>query len=197
MSTGHDVPPAVDRADFLIRIRAVAVVTLGYGLVQLAHHANFMFGAGVWWRSASSAEAYVDVAMQLSNLALALLMVVAAAALVRWQSWSRRALIPWAVLAVVLGLCSAIDGILGYGRYLRVTTQSDNPPLWRAASSHLFWWLRFSAYPVLVFLILRQEDVARLFSRAATGGFEVVLPRRCQRQPMMPRARAAAKLLTR
>ena len=50
----------------------------------------------------------------------------------------------------------------------------NNQPVWQMMLWQLLWWIGQSFFPLLMWLILRQPEVANQFARVQGGGFEVV-----------------------
>ena len=154
-------------------IRIVAGVMLSYAIFEIVQTLSYQLlqqGSRAPLRS-------VERALQFANLGARMLLAVAAAGMLKWRPWSRSAMICWTVLVVAGQFASHAYWFVAYASTMSTATtqmRTINQPVWQMMLWQLLWWIGQSFFPLLMWLILRQPEVANQFARVRGGGFEVV-----------------------
>ena len=176
MSDSAQPATAAEPADFLHRaIRIVATIVLAYAGLQLAQYVVALFTDGAWWGYFVGSYRWIDRAIQLSRFGVIALLLAGAIGMLRWRPWSRPAVMLGMLLLVLVSFATYVLHLVKYAQDLSTApTQPANAPVWRMALGYIFWFAESTIFPLLVWLILRQPQVARLFEHARSGGFEVV-----------------------
>ncbi len=169
--------PAAESRTFLHRVlRWLAILALGYGLLQVvtltlfAATQDFPFDR-YWMRDRRAA-----LALSLVHIASVVLLLAGAWGLLRWKSWARVGLFVWAALVILLGLVRAI-GSTAY--FIRETTAMTQPSF-QGNIGFLIWnsfhfWVENCALPIVFIVVLHQPEVAKLWARRRSpGGFDVI-----------------------
>jgi hypothetical protein len=178
VTTASSSSPPTDQPQFVHRVvRILAVVLLGYAAQYVVQYIVGLFVEGSWWSYMRGGLRLVERAIQLSLFGNLLLLGVGAAGLLGWKRWARPAVMLWAVLTIVLQFATHALWVVDYFRQLSTvpaTQAALNSPVWKYMLMSAFSWLGSVFFPLLVWLILRQPEVASLFTRPRSGGFEVV-----------------------
>ena len=183
----HELTPALSASDtaadgstFLDRVvRLVAVVALAYAALNLVQTVLYFGIYGSLWGYARGVMRPAERAVQLSRVGLFLLLLVGSIGMLNRKPWARPAVMTWALLHVLVVAASGVVYIVQFAGDLAraaATTQAAalNPPLWQIVLWQVFWSVEAAVFPMLVWLILRQAEVAKLFEKTASGGFEVL-----------------------
>jgi hypothetical protein len=171
-------PTPAEPAPFLHRaIRIVALILLAYAAVHALQYVAIFSIQGVGWRYARGPYQFAERALQLSHLGTMLLLLVGAIGLLKWKPWSRPAVMLWAVLSICMSFVAGVPWLLQYARDVAAatgTTRAVFQPLWQVVLWQMLSAINQAFFPLLVWLLLRQPEVAGRFSRRPSGGFEVV-----------------------
>ena len=182
----HDVP-----STFLHRaVRVVAMVVTAYAALHVLQDVVALAVRGSAWGYFGYSYRFADRAIGLSRVGVMVLLLAGGIGLLRRKPWARRAVMLGMLLLVVISFATYVLSIAHYVQELsRAATQRSNAPAWQMAIAYVFWFAESTLSPLLVWLILRQPEAAKLFEHARAGGFEVVP----LAQPLGAAAAAAAK----
>jgi len=170
---------AAGQSSFLYRvIRVLAFVMLSYAIMHLVQYSLFFFIQGTSWRYERGSFRWIERATTVSSFGVLILLLAGAVGMLKGKHWSRPAVMWWAVLQVIIGFVTSAAWIVRYANdtaAARATTQQTySQPVWQMLLWQVMWWISNAFFPLLVWLILRQPDVANFCSRVRGGGFEVV-----------------------
>ena len=167
----HDEPPT-----FLHRaVRVVAMIVTAYAALHVLQDLVALAVRGAAWGYFGYSYRFADRAIGLSRLAVTVLLLVGGIGVLRRKPWARVAVLLGMILLVVISFATYVLSLAQYVEDLsRAPTQPSNAPTWQMAIAYAFWFAESTLFPLLVWLILRQPEVARLFERPRAGGFEVV-----------------------
>ena len=170
---------AAGQSSFLYRvIRVLAFVMLGYAIMHLVQYSLFFSIQGISWRYERGPFRWIERATTLSTFGVLGLLLAGAVGMLKGKHWSRPAVMWWAVLQVTIALISNAAWLVRQANEVaaaRATTQVVYmQPVWQMLLWQVMSWIGNAFLPLLVWLILRQPDVANFFSRVRGGGFEVV-----------------------
>ena len=162
--------PVLDRV-----VRILALIALAYAALHLLQFAAIFLFQGVGWQYARDPYRFMERAIQLSHLGMMLLLLVGAVGLLKWKPWSRPAVMLWAGLSMIVGFISGVPWLLQYASDMAAaTTRAVYQPMWQMVLWQLLAAINQIFLPLLVWLLLRQPEVASRFTRRPSGGFEVV-----------------------
>jgi hypothetical protein len=169
-------PPA-ERPEFMRRVvRIIAGITLAYAALNLAQSALYLLIRGSLWGYSRGNLVPFERAIMVSSVANMILLLAGWLGLRGWKRWSRPAVMWWAVLSVVLSFATSALWFVQYTRdIMMATTQvAMQQPVWQQMLWQILWFLENMFFPLLIWLLLWQPEVAKLFERVASGGFEVL-----------------------
>ena len=159
-------------------MRELALISIGLAVLHIANltvelvRNDFGFPGGNYGPFWGRVQQGTHLLYLLDNV----LLLVAAIALLRWKPWSRAALLIWAAVEMAGSVVSGLAWFIPYASQVARTPTacSQHQPsvasiCWMLLSTVVADW----AFPLLVVVILRQPEVARLWARKS-GGFEVV-----------------------
>jgi hypothetical protein len=173
-----DEPAAESRTFLHSVVWWLGVLALGYGLL---HAVTLILAAATqgflydryWMRDREAA-----FAMSVVQVASTVLLLAGAWGLLRWKPWARVVLVVWSALTISLGLVRVISSTAYFVRETAAIATSQ--PSYRPNIGMLFWssfqyWLETCALPILLIVLLRQPEVAKLWARPrGADGFEVI-----------------------
>jgi hypothetical protein len=170
---------AAGQSSFLYRvIHILAFVLIAYAALHLLQYTLYFTIQGTTWRRVSGPSRWIERATEVSSVCAMVLLLAGAVGMLKGKSWSRPAVMWWAVIQVLIGLVSSAAWVVRYSSdvaAVRATTQASYmQPVWQMMLWQVMWWVLNAFFPLLVWLILRQPDVANFFSHVRGGGFEVV-----------------------
>jgi hypothetical protein len=164
----------------LVRLIALASVVYAvsvligelYSVVTIQTFSWLRGGVYAWTRSLERSNTAVFYLLMTANH---ILLAVSGIGLWRYRGWARNCLIIWAVVDIILNVCTRIISFFAVRTYyLQSMPNQPMPPL---MSYFLTIFGNVAAYTipaVVVLYLMRQREVAALFGRTSTGGFDVV-----------------------
>jgi hypothetical protein len=170
-----DTPAGECTQTFLHHVlRWLAVLALGYGffdavtLIVFAVYDRLPYDR--MWLPFTAAMGFL-----IARIALAVLLILGGAWLLRWKSHGRTLLMWWSAFTIVLGLISMIGMYFFYSRQYGATTQpSYGPSIGFVVWNSFHYWIKSCALPILFLSILMQSEVSKLWSQPRRSGFEVI-----------------------
>lgn len=173
-----DTTAAADQRPFEHRmVRWCAWLAAAFGALQVLTAVVTTLTARYpfrWFRSGPFDG--VGVVLGVTNYyVLPLFLAVSGAGLLRWKSWARRALIVWSFAFAGLSL---LTSMLFTYQYLSSTSTTTRPSSWAFPAAWLwnsfYFWAQSCALSAVFLIVLLQPEVAKIWSRSATGGFDVI-----------------------
>jgi hypothetical protein len=103
------------------------------------------------------------------------LLLVGSIGLLKWQAWSRRVLVGWAILRIIAVILVSTNYLVAFHALRSATTQvAVSPTMTYYTLISLGSAMMAIAFPAIVLGVLMQREIADLWAREKRGGFEVI-----------------------
>jgi hypothetical protein len=157
-------------------VRWLAIVTLGYGLLNILGLGITIRYDSIWavrsWLGGSRQAAFGYMVLMACLVALE---VIGAIELLRWKSRGRILLLAWSISAMLITFATMVVSVWVYTRAVAATTQrSYQPQMGYMVWNWFHYWLQGCALPLVLLIILLQGDVKKIWAGRRAGGFDVI-----------------------
>jgi hypothetical protein len=163
----------------IVRLISLAGVVYAISMLIGEFHTLLSAGAFSWLRGTYFSQTRVlqrpSMAVFYLMVANHILLAISGMGLWRYRWWARRCAIIWAVIDIVLNVSSRIISLLEIqAYYARAVPKQPMPPLTTYFLSTFGYWAASTIPAAAVLYLMWQREVAALFDRTITGGFDVV-----------------------